>query len=388
MQRNATKSAAPKAVNRSNHTARFTAVTDSRKRKIRGLWQRNGKFYAQIRMTDESGGSKPKRIPLVATDLDGAKSELEKVRTDNRAGSLPTTGIRPTFSTAADSYLLSETHKAKKTRTQTDEKNILEYWRKHLGGVRLDKITGPMIFKYREARMKAGVTARTANKETVTFYAVMKLAKNLEEISSFPRILELPEKKPKKPPLLSVAEVHSLLDACTPKVTANAALLRFYLRFLACTGAREVEALAIRWSDVNFDRRQVTVGADGESKNGLGRPVDFTVELETLLTEMKDARPPDSSFLFPSPQRGPKDIPAKKLRESFWLVRTAASLEWVGFHDLRHFFASSCVMAGIDFMTISEWLGHSDGGILVGKTYGHLNDEHKKRMAAGLSLLS
>jgi hypothetical protein len=45
-------------------------------------------------------------------------------------------------------------------------------------------------------------------------------------------------------------------------------------------------------------------------------------------------------------------------------------------------------MAGIDFMTISEWLGHSDGGILVGKTYGHLNDEHKKRMAAGLSLLS
>ena len=42
-----------------------------------------------------------------------------------------------------------------------------------------------------------------------------------------------------------------------------------------------------------------------------------------------------------------------------------------GFHDLRHHFASICVMAGIDFMTVAAWLGHKDGGILVGKVYGH-----------------
>ena len=59
----------------------------------------------------------------------------------------------------------------------------------------------------------------------------------------------------------------------------------------------------------------------------------------------------------------------------------------VGFHDLRHFFASTCVMAGIDFMTIAGWLGHSDGGVLVGKVYGHLADEHKRRMADNLSIL-
>jgi hypothetical protein len=39
-------------------------------------------------------------------------------------------------------------------------------------------------------------------------------------------------------------------------------------------------------------------------------------------------------------------------------------------------------MAGVDFMTIAEWLGHKDGGILIGKVYGHLLDEHRQRMAA------
>jgi hypothetical protein len=43
-------------------------------------------------------------------------------------------------------------------------------------------------------------------------------------------------------------------------------------------------------------------------------------------------------------------------------------------------------MAGIDVTTIAEWLGHLDGGILVGKVYGHLADEHKKRQADKLTL--
>lgn len=61
--------------------------------------------------------------------------------------------------------------------------------------------------------------------------------------------------------------------------------------------------------------------------------------------------------------------------------RKAAGLDWIGFHDLRHYFCSVCVMAGIDFMTIAAWLGHKDGGILVGKVYGHLLDEHRQKAA-------
>ncbi len=73
------------------------------------------------------------------------------------------------------------------------------------------------------------------------------------------------------------------------------------------------------------------------------------------------------------------------------MARKAAELPWVGFHDLRHCFCSVCVMAGIDFTTIAAWLGHKDGGILVGKVYGHLLDEHRSKAARevhfGLSLV-
>jgi site-specific recombinase XerD len=48
---------------------------------------------------------------------------------------------------------------------------------------------------------------------------------------------------------------------------------------------------------------------------------------------------------------------------------------------LRHHFISMCVMSGIDFMTIAQWVGHVDGGVLIGKVYGHLANEHRQRMA-------
>ena len=43
-------------------------------------------------------------------------------------------------------------------------------------------------------------------------------------------------------------------------------------------------------------------------------------------------------------------------------------------------------MAGVPYMTIAEWVGHQDGGVLIGKVYGHLCKDHKADMAKKLSL--
>jgi integrase len=63
------------------------------------------------------------------------------------------------------------------------------------------------------------------------------------------------------------------------------------------------------------------------------------------------------------------------------MAREKAGLPRIGFHDLRHYFISYCVMSGIDYMTIAKWVGHRDGGILIGKVYGHLADDHAKAQA-------
>src|SRR6267154_2761791 len=84
-------------------------------------------------------------------------------------------------------------------------------------------------------------------------------------------------------------------------------------------------------ADENFTAAAMTIGSGGTSKNRGSRIVDFNPQLEALLREMKSRRAPDSVWLFPSPQRGEKDIRAKTFRESLKLVRAEASLPNVGF---------------------------------------------------------
>jgi len=154
-----------------------------------------------------------------------------------------------------------------------------------------------------------------------------------------------------------------------------------YVKLMAACGARRNETLRLKWSDVDWERRQLTIGSDGMTKNRKARVVDFNAELETHLKDMATRRAPDTQWLFPSPQRGQKDEPAKSYVETMRRVRTEAKLTRFGFHDLRHYFISYCVMSGIDFMTIARWVGHQDGGVLIGKVYGHLSNEHAQRQA-------
>ena len=66
--------------------------------------------------------------------------------------------------------------------------------------------------------------------------------------------------------------------------------------------------------------------------------------------------------------------------------RLATKLPEVAYHHMRDLFISKCVMAGVNYMTIASWVGHKDGGVLIGKVYGHLSQDHKADTAKNLSL--
>src|SRR5207249_12247793 len=225
------------------------------------------------------------------------------------------------------------------------------------------------------------VSQRTANLDLMTLRNVLKAAVDDGYLRDLPKMKMLEEPPTPKRKLLMPAEFDRLIAAARSDCKKNGEQLADYLRFLAFSGAREQEALRIKWANVDFEREHVTIGADQLSKNWESRTVEFNPQLGALLREMRKRGAPDCSWLFPSPQRGSRDEHATSFRESLKIARKAAGIEWVGFHDLRHYFCSMCVMAGIDFMTIATWLGHKDGGILVGKVYGHLLDEHRQRAA-------
>lgn len=366
------------------HRYRFTIVKDSRKRKVRGLWRRGEKLYMQTRVAGEKSARK---IPLKATTLEAAREEMADLKKQKRVEGLPDTGLRPLFSEYADRYLAfhrTASDSGKKARTIDREGHSLVHWKAAIGSVRLDKITRPMITNVVKARLAAGIKPRTANLDVIALRNVLNEAKEEGLISRLPTD-EIKPRKVKTPvrPLLTPADFTELCKAAG-ECGKNHVQVSDYVRLLAYSGARRDEALALKWEDVNFERKFLRIGADGSSKNSKARYVDFNPELEAHLKEMAPRRVPDSAWLFPSPQRGETDKPTKTFRDSFVTAREKAKLPWVGFHDLRHYFASMAVMSGIDFKTIAEWLGHQDGGMLVGKVYGHLLPEHRQRMASRL----
>ena len=403
-----------------NHRAQFIPALDSRNRRVPGLCTRNGRYYAQLWIDLGNGRKSARRLPLLDEDkepirsLAGAKDALISLRENRKRNTLPQRGRRPTFAAFAAQYLQMGSTRHKQKRTLEKEAAAIEMWEAHLGGVRVDQITTPMIKDFSEKRLNGcrlrgkqyePAAPRTVALDLIALRNVLNAAIDADLIRELPRFPRLKVPPPPRRPLLTPAEFQRLLKCCLAKkdndepLTKNGEQLNDFLRLLSFTGAREQEALKLRWSHVDFERRRLFIGADetftakamtigtgGTSKNRRSRIVDFNPQLEALLREMENRRAPDSAWLFPSPQRGEKDLRAKTLRESLKLVRVKADLPSVGFHDLRHLFCSFSVMAGIDFMTIASWVGHKDGGILIGKVYGHLLDEHRQKMAARVNI--
>ncbi len=86
------KVARSKIVSRHQHQgATYSKVIDKRKRPIRALWERNGRYYAQLTVEDQVTGIKQiKRVPMEGVSTDAqAVAKLQELLTQRRKGSLP-----------------------------------------------------------------------------------------------------------------------------------------------------------------------------------------------------------------------------------------------------------------------------------------------------------
>ena len=116
--------------------------------------------------------------------------------------------------------------------------------------------------------------------------------------------------------MLSIEAIDRLCHTAVTGDFDNGQELADYVRLMATCGSRRDETLRLKWSDVDWNSKQLTVGTDGQTKNGQSRSVDFNSKLELHLQDMLSRRQPDSVWLFPSPRRGESDRPAKTFVES------------------------------------------------------------------------
>ena len=407
----------------SSRRSRYTKVKDNRKHAIRGLWRRNGAFLARLTVEESNGEKRVKWAKLKAATAAEAVEELKTLHVERRENRLRHIGQAPKLADYINGYIESLSASSKRAATIRKERCHLTRWSTALGHWRLEQLRAHHVAGFLDGLKRDDeLSGRTANLYLIALRHVMKRAKRDGFLKALPTDdLAWQRSERKARALYSLADIETVCEAGLA-VSKNGQQLADFLRLLAYSGCREQEALSLRWADVDFERKLLTVGAEGDTKNREARRVDFNSALEAHLRDMHSRRAPDSQWMFPSPQRGERDERAKTFRESLLLTRAVSGwtcqdcgkvlfgkeapkacpycqgtqleaksqalpehLQRFGFHDCRHHFISFAVMSGIDYMTIARWVGHKDGGVLIGKVYGHLSNEHTQAQAARLN---
>ena len=140
------------------------------------------------------------------------------------------------------------------------------------------------------------------------------------------------------------------------------------------TGMRHGELIGLRWEDVDLVAGRITVrqnvvdGKIGTPKSGKPREIPLGIDVRTALREHRHLRGPMVFCDMSGELLGTVDT-----RLPLWRACKKAGLRQIGWHALRHTFASHLVMRGASMKAVQELLGHSS--ILMTMRYAHLAPE-------------
>jgi len=132
------------------------------------------------------------------------------------------------------------------------------------------------------------------------------------------------------------------------------------------TGLRRGELLALKWPDVDFEARVLTVRA---GKTGKIRFVPLNgLAIKVFRRLLKGS---ESEHVFTYQGR-----PLGRFYKTWWKSLRRAGIKNFRFHDLRHTFATRLVLSGVDLVTVKELMGHRS--LQTTLRYAHPSPDHKR----------
>ncbi|HPJ68351.1 MAG TPA: tyrosine-type recombinase/integrase [Desulfobacteraceae bacterium] len=146
---------------------------------------------------------------------------------------------------------------------------------------------------------------------------------------------------------------------------------------LLSTGVRIGELCGLKWGDIDFDNRFLTVerqvsrGQINPTKNGKSRKIDMPTHLVETLKVLKTERKKDSlkngrpfcDWVFTFNGRDP--ITTRMIKIALDTCLEKAELPHMRVHDLRHSYATIRIVKGDNIADVSYQMGHSSINITI-----------------------
>ena len=138
------------------------------------------------------------------------------------------------------------------------------------------------------------------------------------------------------------------------------------VRVAAYAGLRRGELVALRWRDVDFERRKLVVrravSGDVEAsstKSRRAREVPLADQAAGALARLSQRSDFASADDYVFCNRLGRRLDGSALRRRVERARDAAGLRPLRFHDLRHTYGSLLVAGGVDLASVKAAMGHS-----------------------------
>jgi len=263
-----------------------------------------------------------------------------------------------------------------------DVKTLLGWWKEEMGVYLLSDVSRALITEQRDKLLSTkGRNVERRSNSTVNRYMTALGNAFTVATNEWEWLQENPMKKISKLSeprgrvrFLDDEERERLLEAC--KVSTNPQLHTLVVLALS-TGARHGELINLRWSDVDLQRRVITLH---DTKNKERRLLPLAHYALQLMEAHSKVRNIASDLVFPSSYHPMKPWDSR----SSWLsALQKANIENFRFHDLRHSAASYLAMNGASLSEIAEVLGHKT--LQMVKRYAHLSEAHTAKVVQSMN---
>lgn len=181
-------------------------------------------------------------------------------------------------------------------------------------------------------------------------------------------------------------------------------VLAMAVALAAITGARRGELCALRWSDVDWSRRTLTIArsltvtvvdkqmTEGPTKTHQRRDIAIDEAVGALLARRRTEQEGyaetvgvplvENAFVLSRSADGSTPCLPDGLSHQYQRLASRLGLS-THFHELRHFAATTAIAGGADVRTVAGRLGHADASVTL-RVYAHALEARDRELAGML----